>query len=157
MVDFKQLLDQESVGDLPIREAITVSSGTIIRAAVARMRTAQIGCVVIVDFRGNPMGIFTEQSLLPILVQHVSLDDFTIGDFANYNCVVVKQSDPIRVVWNAIQRNGERFVCVADDDGKLVGLAHRSTLVQHLSTRFPNEAFVGGLGDKPWTQAIRRA
>ncbi len=52
----------EPVSSLPMREVIAMTSDTIVRAAVARMRAADLGCVVIVDVCGRPAGFFSEKS-----------------------------------------------------------------------------------------------
>ena len=152
MVGLQQILGDDTVGDLPLREAIIVGSGTVIRAAVAQMRHKQVGCVLIVDARGRPSGIFTERLLLNVLTQNVSLDQTAVGDFAEYRCTVLKASDPAIKVWEAIEQNGDRFIFVSDDDGKVIGLTGQRGLAEHVSECFPGEVVMQRIGGKPWMQ-----
>ena len=152
MVILRELLEGETVGDLPLREAITVKSGTIVRAAVARMRALDLGCAIILDGRLAPVGIFTERSLLDVLVQNASLDESAVGDFADYRCIVVKSSDPASRVWDAVEREGHRFICVTDDAGKVIGLTGQRGLAEYISEYFPGQVMVQRIGGKPWMQ-----
>ncbi len=152
MVILRELLEGETVGGLPIREAITVNSGTVVRAAVARMRSMEIGCVLIVNTHGFPVGIFTERSLLDVLVQNASLDESAVGDFADDRCTVVKTSDPVSRVWDAVEREGQRFICVTDEAGKVVGLTGQRGLAEYISEYFPGEVMVQRIGGKPWME-----
>lgn len=152
MVMLKEILDGETVGNLPIREAITVRSGTVVRAAVARMRATNLGCALILNARGFPVGMFTEQSLLDALLKNASLDTSAVGEFADYRCTVVKESDPASCVWDAVEREGHRFVCVTDDTGKVIGLTGQRGLAEFLTEFFPGEVMVQRIGGTPWMQ-----
>lgn len=148
--EFRLVIDQEPVSSLPLREAITVQPATIVRAAVALMRSKQLGCAVIVEI-DRPIGIFSERSLLTALTQDPSLDSHAVRDFADPNFLTVKTSDPIAVVWDAIQKDGLRFICVADEEGRLVGLTGQRGLAEYIGECFP-QVMVQRLGAKPWMQ-----
>ncbi len=148
----KEDLHLETVSALTMREMIAVQSATIVRAAVARMRAKSLGCAVIVDFRGTPIGIFTERSLLDVLVQGVCLDSCSVGDFADPDFLVVNRSDPIWRVWHAVQHDGVRFVCVTDESGKPIGVTGQRGLSEYLSEYFPRQVMVHRIGGNPWMQ-----
>ncbi|MGI9473906.1 MAG: CBS domain-containing protein [Rubripirellula sp.] len=150
MVSVREMFDGETVGVLPLRKAITVESGTIVRAAVARMRASDLGCAVIVGFRGKPVGMFTERSLLDVLLENASLDESPVGEFCEFQCSVVQQNDPISRVWDAIEQDGERFVCVTNEHGELVGITGQRGLAEYISETFPREVVVQRIGGKPW-------
>ena len=152
MVSLNELLDGETVGDLPIREVITVEAGTIVRAAVARMRAMELGCAVILNFKRVPVGIFTERSLLDALTKNASLDECPVSEFADFQCTVLKNSEPASRVWKAIEQNGDRFICVTDDSGKVIGMTGQRSLAEHVSACFPGEVMVQRIGGKPWMQ-----
>ncbi len=149
---FQKDLQIETVANLPLRPAIPVEAGTIVRAAVARMRAEELGCVVIVDFSGKPIGIFTERSLLDVLMHDASLDRVTVGEFADSDFLLVKKSEPISRVWDAILKDGLRFICVTDDDGNLVGLTGQRGMSEYVSESFPQEVMVQRIGGTPWMQ-----
>tara|TARA_R110002049_G_scaffold4601_5_gene32618 strand:- start:859491 stop:859961 length:471 start_codon:yes stop_codon:yes gene_type:complete len=151
-MSFREQLENEPTSSLPIREAVVVRSGTVVRAAIADMRTQRLGCAVIVDHSQVPLGIFTEQSVIALLVDEASLDERSIQDFADKNFVSVSTRDPISHVWDAIQTNGARFVCVTDEDGKLVGITGQRGVAEYLADCFAKQVTVQRLGSTPWMQ-----
>lgn len=143
---------QDTVRSLPLREAIVVVPNTIVRAAVARMRAMRLGCAVIVDSESKPIGVFTERSLLRALLENASLDSRVVGEFLDSTFVKIKNSEPISRVWDAIQRERARFICVTDDTGKLVGLTGQKGLAEYVADFFPGQVIAQRLGCKPWMQ-----
>ncbi len=149
---FREVLEHETVGELPLREAIEVRSGTVLRAAVAVMRSRSLGCAVLVDSSGVPSGIFTEHSLMNALMQDASLDDRPVIEFADPKFLSVTLSEPIAHVWDAIHGDGLRFVCVTDDNGKLIGITGQRGISEYISECFPQQVAVQRLGSTPWMQ-----
>lgn len=143
-------LQGEPVRFLCIRDAIKVHAGTLLRAAIAQMRSKSLGCAVIVDYAGVPLGTFTEQSVIRALKQNVSLDDRPVQEFADSSFCTVKSSDPISRVWDAVQTDEARFVCVTDDDGKLIGVTGQRGLAEYLADCFAKVVTVQRLGSTPW-------
>jgi signal-transduction protein with cAMP-binding, CBS, and nucleotidyltransferase domain len=152
-MSFRQELEQETVAQLPVREAIVVRPFTLVRAAVAVMRARSLGCCVMVDHGRIPSGIFTEHSLLHVLVRGDSLDDSPVCRYADPNFISVRLRDPISCVWEAIQRAGARFVCVTDDDGRLMGLTGQRGLAEYVADCFAQQVAVQRLGSTPWMHA----
>ena len=151
-MSFREHLEQEPTSSIPLRDAVEVHSGTVVRGAIAEMRTRSLGCAVIVDYGLVPSGIFTEQSVIELLVQNASLDDRPIQDFADSSFITVKSSEPISRVWDAIQLDGARFVCVTDDDGKLIGITGQRGVAEYLADCFAKQVTVQRLGSTPWMQ-----
>ncbi len=149
---FRQDIEQDPVSNLPLREAVVVQPDTPIREAVAQMQAKPLGCAVIVDQAGTPSGLFTEQSLLDVLTQNVSLDDRTVSEFLDPAFLVVKSAEPISRVWDAIERDGLRFVCVTNSDGKLTGVTGQRGIFEYLADCYPQEVVVQRLGSTPWMQ-----
>lgn len=152
MIGFREDLEQEPIHNLSIRDAIVVYPGTLIRAAVALMRHRSIGCAVIVQAGMVPSGLFTERSLMEALVQNASLDNRPVSEFAETNFLAVKRSEPIARVWDAIYQDGHRFVCVTDDDGKLIGVTGQRAIAEYIAEYFPQQVMVQRLGCTPWMQ-----
>lgn len=150
-IELELAMDKDSVGSLPLREAIKVAPSTIVRAAVAMMRSTQLGCAVIVEL-DKPVGIFTERSVLEVLMNDATLDSHTVHEFMDSGFRQVKKSDPVSVVWNAIQNDGLRFVCVTDDDGTLLGITGQRGLAEYVSDYFPGQVMVQRLGSTPWIE-----
>jgi len=152
---FRAELDQEPISNLQLRDAILVYPETVVRAAVALMRSHELGCAVIVENtfpHSVPRGVFTEKSLVDALMANVSLDSRTVGEFADSNFLAVREDEPISRVWNAVQRDGLRFVCVTDRSGKVIGITGQRGLSEYLAESFPQQVVVQRLGSKPWMQ-----
>ncbi|MDV6032971.1 MAG: CBS domain-containing protein [Phycisphaera sp. RhM] len=149
---FRGEIDQDTVGNLPLRDTIVVQHGTTALDAVKMMREKSLGCAAIVDQGGNPAGLFTEQSLVEMLAQNLSLADHVVGDFTDAGFLVVRSSDPISRVWDAVERDGLRFVLVIDDEGKLIGVTGQRGIAEYLAERFPQQVLVQRLGNTPWMQ-----
>ncbi len=73
-----------------------------------------------------------------------------MSDFPDSKYLVVKTSDSIGRVWDAIVRDAYRFICVVDDEGKLVGLTGQRGLAEYVSECFPQQVMAQRLGGKPW-------
>ena len=149
---FRDDLEHEPVSSLQLREAIIVRPTTPVRDAVALMQAKSLGCAVIVEYGGMPSGIFTEQSLVKVLMQGASLDDRPVGDFVDPGFLSLKASDPISRVWDAILEDGLRFICVTDDDGKLKGITGQRGIAEYVAEYFPQQIVVQRLGSTPWMQ-----
>ncbi len=153
---FRETIDRESIDELPLRDAIVVHSGTVLRGALALMRSHALGCCVIVDYvfgsAGIPCGIFTEQSLLDALTKGASLDDRAVCDFADSKFLAVNRHEPISRVWDAVLMDGLRFVCVTGDDGKVIGITGQRGIAEYISEHFSRQVSVQRLGGTPWMQ-----
>ena len=149
-MSFQEDLAGERVESLPLRDAIAIDKHTILRAAIAMMRTHNLGCAVIVDSVCRPTGIFTEQSVIGMLVGDASIDAQPVSAFADPHFFVVKLTDPISDVWDAVVHQAARFVCVTDEEGQLVGLTGQRGLAEYVCDCFANQIAVQRLGSTPW-------
>lgn len=147
---FRQDLEEEPVSSLPLRNAIMVHRFTLVRAAVAVMRNQTLGCAVIVDNTRAPEGIFTERSVIDVLVKGDSLDDSPVGDYLDPQFVCVNLNEPIMRVWEAVHQGAARFVCVTDDEGRLIGLTGQRGIAEYVADYFAQQVTVQRLGAKPW-------
>lgn len=143
-------LGRELVRALPLRNAILIEPYTVVRAAIAIMRTNALGCSIIVKPGRIPTGIFSERSVLDVLVQGASLDSRPVCEFADKNFVCVSEDEPIASVWDAIQTKGARFVCVTNGDGKILGLTGQRGIAEYFADCFAKQITVQRLGEKPW-------
>lgn len=149
---FREELESDPIRNLQLRDAIVIDKYTIIRAAVALMRTHSLGCAVIVDQAHKPIGLFTEKSLLDVLMQDVSLDETPVCDFAQRDFLSLSSGEPISRVWDAVMHDGLRYIAVTDEQGRLIGLTGQRGLAEYISDSFPRQTVVQRLGSKPWME-----
>lgn len=147
---FSEDLNTEPVNTLPIRNAPVVQPDTSIKDAIAAMLERSLGCAVIVDPSGSPTGLFTEQSLLDALSNNPDLEGLTVSNYSDPAFLVVNAGDPIMRVWDAIENDGLRFVCVVDDHGKLVGVTGQRGIAEYVAECFARQVVVQRLGSTPW-------
>jgi CBS domain-containing protein len=147
---FQEDLLDDKIKSLALRDAIAIDQHTLLRAAIAMMRSHALGCAVIVDQHRHPIGIFTEQSIIRVLVAGVSLDSTPVSDFTDPDFAVVGVDEPIQSAWRAVVDRGIRFLCVTDADGRLVGLSGERGLAEYVCDCFAEQITVQRLGSAPW-------
>ena len=152
LMRLRSQLAKETVRSLPIREAILIEPYTVLRAAIAMMRTRSLGCAVVVKSGKIPCGMFTERSVLDVLAKGAQLDEQPVADFLDPSFLCVNIDDPILSVWKAVQEQGARFVCVTDSDGKAIGLTGQRGLSEYLADCFAKQIAVQRVGETPWVQ-----
>lgn len=130
-------LARHPVRRLPLREAVIVTAATIARAAIAKMRFQRIGCAIVVDVLGKPIGLFSEQSVISLLVRKASLDGSPVGRFLDSEPLVVRTTDPIERVWSIVREDRQRFVCVLSEFGEIVGVTGQRGLAEYAASRLP--------------------
>ncbi|MCA9197456.1 MAG: CBS domain-containing protein [Planctomycetales bacterium] len=140
-MNFRKFLQEERVRSLPLKEPAVVDSHTLVRAAIAAMRTKSLGCAVILGPQQQPLGVFTEHAVVGLLEKSVPLDSTAVSACADPEFHVVKLDDPIAKVWSAVQ-SGARFVCVVDDQQQLVGLTGQRGLAEFVCECFAREIAV---------------
>ena len=130
----------ETVDELPLRRAVTVTPETTATEAIELMRESKLGCVFVVDEQGRPTGKFTERQVLKLICGCVPLDE-PVGKHAVTipACGCVKLTDPVAKVLHGMQQTRLRFLCVVDDAGKVVGLTGQKGLMEYVAEHFPRQ------------------
>ncbi len=128
----------ETVAQLPLRRAVTVTAGKSANEAIRLMRENKLGCVFVVDELGRPTGKFTERQVLKLVCACVPLDE-TVGKHMVPipECGCVRLADPVVKVLEGMQQTRLRFLCVVDDSGKVVGLTGQKGLMEYVTEHFP--------------------
>ncbi len=146
----KENLQSESVSHLPCREAIRIQPDTTVRQAAEIMQAKKLGCAVVVDAEGKPMGVFTERTLIELLLQQPdNLGDLRVRDYLETEWFCVRSSDPIASVMDLIQNRAARFVVELDENGKVVGLTGQKGLSEYIADHFPEQVMVQRIGGQP--------
>lgn len=146
----KENLQNESVSQLPTREAVLLQPETSVRQAVEMLQAKHLGCAVVVDADGMPLGVFTERSLIELLLQQPEdLDQIPVREHLEKEWYKVQSSEPIATVFDLVQKHGVRFVCELDEQGKVVGLTGQKGLSEYIADHFPAEVMVQRIGGQP--------
>ncbi|MEQ8849261.1 CBS domain-containing protein [Botrimarina sp.] len=148
----KDSLSNEPVSRLALRDPVLCLPDEAISEAVSRMRDRKLGCVIVVDDERRPVGLFTENMLSRLVASDPSgLRDKLRARMAE-QCHCVRPTDPVARVLEAMQRSNTRFVCVVDDDGKVVGLTGQKGLMEFIADHFPQQVMVQRVGSPPPSQ-----
>lgn len=140
----------EPVSSLALRKPVTASADTTIREASRRMTAGSLGCIVIVDEAGKPIGMFTESMLTQLLAHDPKRLEGCLADEMAPQWPYVKLTDPIEDVLEALHLKNVRFLCVVDDEGRLVGLTGQKGLMEYVADHFPGQVMVQRIGGTPF-------
>ena len=139
----------EPISGLALREAITVQPDLSVRDSVLRMREKKLGCVIVVDADSKPIGMFTEAMLRNLLVEDRATLNETVQKHMADQFPWVEMTDPVVTVLEAMQTKNHRFVCVVDDEGRVVGLTGQKGLMEYIADHFPQQVLTQRAGAKP--------
>ncbi len=149
----KKNLLNETVKNLPLREAITMTEDTVMTAVLDRMREKHLGCVIVVDADGKPLGTFTERAMIDLLARDpAAWESMPVGKCLEKEWFSVQLTTPISHVMDLIREHAVRFVCVTDEAGHPVGLTGQKGLSEYIADHFPRQVMVQRLGGKPGTE-----
>jgi CBS domain-containing protein len=140
----------EFAKDLPMREAVLISEDGTIGSAIEQMRAKDIGCAFVVDDVGRPIGMFTERKLIELLAQgYEDIDELPLHEHLDEAWFAANQKDPLCSVIDTIQRRGARFVCMTDDEGRVIAVTGQKGLAEYVADHFPQQVMVQRVGGKP--------
>ena len=140
----------EPVRRLHLRAPVLAAPGETVRQAIVRMRDRQLGCVYVVDERGQPLGAFTESVLNQLLVADPDAIEDPLHKHMASDFSRVRLDDPIVLVLRAMQLDNARFVCVLDEQGRVTGLAGQKSLMEYIADHFPGQVMVQRVGCAPF-------
>lgn len=143
-------MQKEPVSRLALREPILVSPDVPVRETIRMMRAAQLGCVIVVDQDRMPAGMFTENMLKQMLVSDRHRFDDPVSAHMADQCPWVRLEDPIVDVLEAMQARNVRFICVVDEEGRVVGLTGQKGLMEYIAEHFPGQVMVQRIGGTPY-------
>lgn len=142
---------KEPVSELATREAVVVSPSTPIREAIEKMREKRLGCVFVAREDGIPIGIFTERDVMTLLVHSPTSLDEGVENHMTRDWPSVKISDPISTILEVMKQRS-RYVCVTDDEGRVVALSGQRGVVEYITDHYPQHVLTQDPGSKPLDQ-----
>jgi len=130
------------VSALPMREGLIVAPDARLGETMQKMQAAHLGCVVVVDERGRPLGKFTERRLMRLVVAGKAKPDTRVGDhvFGAEDCVT--RNDPIHKMIRIMEDRQLRFIIVVDEQGRVIGLTGQKGLMEYIAEHFPRQVKV---------------
>ena len=131
----RENIKTDSVEELAVRDLIAVKK----TATVELMRKRRLGCVIVVDGNGKPIGKFTERQLLKLLLNESSPLDKSIAKVMYDDPNAISINAPIQKMVELMEAKRLRFICVTDEKGKAVGLSGQKGLMEYIAEHFPRQ------------------
>ncbi len=138
----KENLQNDPVRRLNLRQPVVVGEAVLVADAIEEMRAAELGCTIVADDGGKPVGMFTEGMLREKLAADPSVVQQPMAEHMARKFPWVTLDDPIALVLDAMQANNTRFICVVDAEGKVSGLTGQKGLMEYIAEHFPRQVMV---------------
>lgn len=132
----------QPVSELELRQLIAVGPKSTVREAVGLMQQKKLGCVVVVDEDGRPLGKFTERLLIQLLMDHADGMDEPVSQHMASAWDSVQVGDPIAKVIDCMESKKLRFIVVLDPDGKAVAITGQKGVMEYIVDHFPRQVRV---------------
>jgi CBS domain-containing protein len=139
---------EETVAKLPLREVIKVRPSTPVREVAKKMRAKHLGCAILVDAKGKPVGKFTERKLMRLLLENPKNLDEPVEKFSYPSGDPVAVTDSIAKMVQVMQSRQLRFLSVVDGQGRVVALTGQKGLMEYIAEHFPRRVKVERLQSK---------
>jgi len=143
-----QSLKQEKVTDLPLFSPLKLGPGTTVRKALVQMRKKKLGSVVVVDARGQLLGLFSERRLVKLIAKRQQYLDDPIEKHMTTESIRVNHQASISDAMETMRGRGVRFLVVVDDQDKVLGQTGQKSVIRYIAEHFPRSIKVQMLGAK---------
>ncbi|MCE9589059.1 MAG: CBS domain-containing protein [Planctomycetes bacterium] len=142
----------DPVSELELRDLVPVDRKATVREAAALMRDHRLGCVVIVDAAGKPVGKFTERLLMSGLLKDPACLDKPVEKFMYADANPIRQDAPIADMIRMLKDRELRFLCVTDGGGKAAALTGPRGLMEYVADHFPRQVKVQKMDSKVYME-----
>ncbi len=140
----------ERVSSLALRDPAVVSEDATVRDAVEQMRQKKLGCAIVVNANREPVGMFAESELTRLLSETPGVIEKSIRSHMKKDWPMVRITDPIAFVLDALETRNVRFLIVVDEQGQLAGLTGQKGLMEYVADHFPGQVIVQRIGGSPF-------
>lgn len=111
------------IGQICSKPAVTASPDTTVQEAAHRMRTRNVGAVVVVNGRGKPIGVVTDRDItVKVVAQGADPASVRVGTLISRTPAVISEEAGILDATKLLSRRGVRRLPVVGQTGKLVGI-----------------------------------
>lgn len=132
----------DPVSSLEMRAAITVNPDETVRQVAKRMRASHLGCAIVVDGDGKPIGKFTERLYTKLLAGGVSAAADPVSKHMYKDADAISGDAPVNQMLIMMQVKALRYICVTDSHGRVSGITGQKGLMRYISEYFPRVVMV---------------
>jgi CBS domain-containing protein len=109
--------------------------------AVALMRQQRVGCLLVCEYGGRLVGVFTERDLMRrVLAAGLPLA-VPVAMCMTRDPVVVNPKEPIGAAVRRMEEGGYRHLPVVDQAGQPLGVLSVKRIVHYLAEHFPSTIY----------------
>ena len=125
-------IDEIPINNVMKKNLITLQDGLNdhFHQCAARMKTFNIGSIVLVNDNGDLIGIVTKTDIARIF-SVIYGGKYNVKDYMSKNAITCRKSDSLRFALNMINRNKISRLVVTDNDGNPLGLITTNTFLTH--------------------------
>lgn len=112
-----------SVGRICVRSVVVAGLDESVRDGARRMRSEEVGTLVVMDDEDRPEGILTDRDIVVRCVaEFEDPDAMPISAAMTGPARTISESAPIEEALSVMASGGTRRLVVTDDEGRLVGV-----------------------------------
>jgi CBS domain-containing protein len=112
------------------RDIITVDPKTGVREAMETLISNKIGCLPVLDTKGNLVGILDDQDIFRAVYENQDgFEKFTAGDLMTSELIIGMPSDEMNYVAGLMAKNDIRYIPIMEDR-KMIGLISPGDVVK---------------------------
>jgi len=117
------------------RTVVTVYPETNLAEVARTMRNEHVGCVIVMDVHGKPVGLLTDRDIVvETLACGVDPRIVTAGEIMTAGPVTVPADQDSAWALKVMRERGVRRLPVVDDQGRLVGLLALDDVLESAAT-----------------------
>ena len=141
----------EPVKSLALRPTVLLSPHETVRVGIERMRDKHLGCVIVIDDQKKPIGMLTENMLTQLCAKDPSVVDDPVEVHMARNFPWVTRTDPVVDVVEALETKNVRFLCVVNEEGRVVALTGQKGIMEYVADHYPGQVMVQRVGVAPYS------
>lgn len=125
-----------SLNEVLTAKVETTSLDTSVEQVLAHMERCQISCIVAIDHERRPLGIFTEQDALQVMVDRVVVSDLCMKDVMSTPPLTARTDTDFHDAYRLMTEKSYRHLLVVDNAGCLAGLVSEADFLHHMGMEY---------------------
>ncbi len=114
----------------------TVAPDTPLPEVLASMESLRISCVVAIDGKQHPLGIFTEQDAIRLMAERKIAAQLRMSDAMNSPVLTAPVDMDFRDAYRLISDKGYRHLVAVDQTGRLAGVISEADFLHHMGMEY---------------------
>ena len=118
---------------------LTIAPNTLLKDAIALLSKQSVDCILVVET--DLLGIITKSDLLTAISKRIELETVTVAEVMTQPVVAVesKKCLDLQTAGKILQQHSIGYLPVLAEDGQLLGVIDRKTIVESLSLELTSE------------------